>query len=54
MEKRKIRNKQYNLCLYHGVFKLDWVIMSIVILCVIAMGLYGLIGAAERWYRKRV
>ena len=36
------------------VFKLDWVIMSIVILCMIAMGLYALIGAAEKWYRKRI
>lgn len=36
------------------VFKLDWVLMSIVILCIIAMGLYALIGAAEKWYRKRI
>ena len=36
------------------VFKLDWVIMSIVILCMIAMGLYALIGAADKWYRKRI
>ena len=36
------------------VFKLDWVLMSIVILCIIAMGLYALIGAVEKWYRKRI
>jgi len=30
------------------VFKLDWVIMSIVVLCVIAMGLYGILGLIER------
>lgn len=30
------------------VFKLDWMILSIVILCVIAMGLYGLISLAEK------
>lgn len=30
------------------VFKLDWVLMSIVILCIIAMGLYGLISAVEK------
>lgn len=36
------------------VFKLDWVLMSIVILCVIAMGLYGLVGLAEKWYQRRV
>ncbi len=35
------------------VFKLDWVIMSIVILCVIAMGLYALIGRAEKLYQKK-
>lgn len=36
------------------VFKLDWVLMSIVILCIIAMGLYGLIGVVEKWYQKRI
>lgn len=36
------------------VFKLDWVLMSIVILCIIAMGLYALIGVVEKWYRKRI
>ena len=30
------------------VFKLDWVIMSIVILCVIAMLLYGALSLLER------
>ncbi len=35
------------------VFKLDWVIMSILILCIIAMGLYGAIGGIEKWYLKR-
>lgn len=35
------------------VFKLDWVLMSIVILCIIAMGLYALVGAAEKCYLKR-
>lgn len=36
------------------VFKLDWVIMSIVILCILAMGLYGLLALAERRYLKRL
>lgn len=36
------------------VFKLDWLIMSICILCVIAMGLYALINAVEKWYLKRL
>lgn len=30
------------------VFKLDWVILSILILCIIAMGLYGLIRLLEK------
>jgi len=36
------------------VFKLDWVIMSIVILCIVAMGLYSLINVLEKLYSKRV
>ncbi len=35
------------------VFKLDWVIMSIVILCVIAMVLYALIGTVEKCCLRR-
>ena len=35
------------------VFKLDWLLMSICILCIIAMGLYGMIGAIEKLYLKR-
>ena len=34
------------------VFKLDWVLLSIVILCVIAMLLYQLLGLLEKWYLK--
>lgn len=30
------------------VFKLDWVIMSIVVLCIVAVALYGLIGLLEK------
>jgi NitT/TauT family transport system permease protein len=36
------------------VFKLDWVIMAIAILCVMAMGLYSLINLLEKLYLKRV
>ncbi len=32
------------------VFKLDWVIMSIVILCIVAMGLYSIINLIEKKY----
>lgn len=35
------------------VFKLDTMIMSIVILCVIAIFLYGIINLAEKRYRKK-
>jgi len=36
------------------VFKLDWLLMSICILCLIAMALYALIGWIEKWYLKRL
>lgn len=36
------------------IFKLDWVIMSIVILCLIAMALYSLINLLEKRYQKRL
>lgn len=34
------------------VFKLDWVILSIFILCIIAMGLYGCIRLLEKRYQR--
>lgn len=34
------------------VFKLDWVLMAILLLCLIAMGLYGLLGLLEKHYLK--
>ncbi len=34
------------------VFKLDWVILGIVILCIIAMGLYEILVLTEKWYRE--
>ncbi len=36
------------------VFKLDWVIMSIVILCIMAWGLYSLLSRLENCYLKRL
>lgn len=36
------------------VFKLDWVIMSIVILCLLAWGLYSLLSRLEKRYMKRM
>lgn len=36
------------------VFKLDWVMMSIIVLCVIAMGLLKLINVLEKFYLKRI
>ena len=35
------------------VFKLEWLLMSICIVCVIAMLLYALIGLIEKWYLCR-
>ncbi len=36
------------------VFKLDWVIMSIVILCILAWGLYSLLSQLEKHYQKHM
>ena len=35
------------------VFRLDWVMMSIVLLCMIAMLLYGLLGLIEKRCLRR-
>ncbi len=34
------------------VFKMDWLLMSIVLLCIMAMLLYGTIQALEKWYAQ--
>ena len=31
------------------VFKLDWLLMSVILLCLMAMGLYALLGKIEKW-----
>ena len=36
------------------VFKLDWMLMAIVVLCIIAIGLYSLINLAEKLYKKHL
>lgn len=36
------------------VFKLDWVLMSILVLCVIAMALYGVISVIQKIYLKKI
>lgn len=36
------------------VFKLDWVLMSILVLCIIAMALYGAISGIQKIYLKRM
>ena len=47
------RNGLGYLIIYSSqVFKMDWLLMSIVILCVLAMGLYALISAVEKVYQK--
>ena len=35
------------------VFKLDWLLMSICILCIIAVLLYAIINLIEKWYLKK-
>ena len=35
------------------VFKMDWLILSICLLCIMAMALYAVIGVVEKMYRKR-
>lgn len=35
------------------VFKMDWLLMSIVLLCIMAMGLYAMISILEKWCQKR-
>lgn len=49
------RNGLGYLIIYSSqVFKLDWLLMSIVILCIIAIALYGIIGIVEKWYLKKL
>lgn len=44
------RNGLGYLIIYSSqVFKMDWLLMSIVILCIMAMGLYALINLLEKW-----
>lgn len=48
------RNGLGYLIIYSSqVFKLDWLLMSIVLLCIMAMGLYTFINLVEKWYLKR-
>ena len=48
------RNGLGYLIIYSSqVFKMDWLLMSIVLLCIMAMALYALISLLERWCRKR-
>jgi len=47
------RNGLGYLIIYSSqVFKLDWLLMSICILCILAMGLYALINGLEKLYQK--
>ncbi len=48
------RNGLGYLIIYSSqVFKMDWLIMSIVLLCIMAMALYAVIGTVEKIYLKR-
>lgn len=47
------RNGLGYLIIYSSqVFKMDWLIMSIVLLCIMAMALYAVIGIIEKLYEK--
>ena len=47
------RNGLGYLIIYSSqVFKMDWLLMSIVLLCIMAMGLYALINLVEKLYQK--
>lgn len=48
------RNGLGYLIIYSSqVFKMDWLLMSILLLCIMAMGLYALINLAEKWYLRK-
>jgi len=48
------RNGLGYLIIYSSqVFKMDWLLMSIVLLCIMAMGLYALISILEKWCQNR-
>ena len=48
------RNGLGYLIIYSSqVFKMNWLLMSIVLLCIMAMALYAVIGAVEKLYQKR-
>lgn len=48
------RNGLGYLIIYSSqVFKMDWLILSICLLCVMAMALYAVIGVVEKLYQKR-
>ncbi|MGO5051339.1 ABC transporter permease [Lachnospiraceae bacterium LCP25S3_G4] len=48
------RNGLGYLIIYSSqVFKLDWLLMSIVLLCIMAMGLYAFINFIEKCYQKK-
>ena len=48
------RNGLGYLIIYSSqVFKMNWLLMSIVLLCIMAMALYAVIGVVEKIYQKR-
>lgn len=48
------RNGLGYLIIYSSqVFKMNWLLMSIVLLCIMAMALYAVIGMVEKFYRKQ-
>ena len=49
------RNGLGYLIIYSSqVFKMNWLLMSIVLLCIMAMVLYAVIGVVEKLYNRKV
>ena len=48
-----ISHISYNIRMPSHLFKMDWLLMSIVLLCIMATALYTLINLAERFYNER-
>ena len=49
------RNGLGYLIIYSSqVFKMNWLLMSIILLCIMAMVLYAVIGAIEKFYVKKL
>lgn len=44
----------YFIFLSLHLFTMNWLLMSIILLCIMAMALYAVIGVVEKLYKKRL